>query len=154
MKRLMRSAAAIICAALFFWGAGCTAQPVNPKPQHTHTYSSDWSRDAYYHWHASTCGHAEEVGEMGLHTIEDGVYSGFDGLSLVYRWQENLQAIGAGKSGTQESVPPVLPARQKTVEEALRGCSRWKRALYYWLFDRKTFHEKMKKRRAEKRSRT
>lgn len=88
------------------------------------------------------------------HTIEDGVYSGFDGLSLVYRWQENLQAIGAGKSGTQESVPPVLPARQKTVEEALRGCSRWKRALYYWLFDRKTFHEKMKKRRQEKRSRT
>ena len=73
MKRLMRSAAAIICAALFFWGAGCTAQSVNPEPQHTHTYSSDWSRDAYYHWHASTCGHAEEVGEMGLHIIEDGV---------------------------------------------------------------------------------
>ena len=69
----MRSAAAIICAALFFWGAGCTAQSVNPEPQHTHTYSSDWSRDAYYHWHASTCGHAEEVGEMGLHIIEDGV---------------------------------------------------------------------------------
>ena len=37
MKRLMRSAAAIICAALFFWGAGCTAQSVNPEPQHTHT---------------------------------------------------------------------------------------------------------------------
>ena len=55
------------------------------------------------------------------HTIEDGVYSGFDGLSLVYRWQENLQAIGAGKSGTQESVPPVLPARQKTWRRRSEG---------------------------------
>lgn len=24
---------------------------------HTHTFSSDWSKDADYHWHAATCGH-------------------------------------------------------------------------------------------------
>ena len=28
---------------------------------HTHTYSSDWSYDETYHWHAATCEHTSEV---------------------------------------------------------------------------------------------
>lgn len=86
------------------------------------------------------------------HVIEDGVYSGFDGLSLVYRWQENLQAVGAGKGG-EEGISD-LPAPQKTVEAALRGSSKVKKALYYWLFDRQTFREKMRKGKKDKRSGT
>ena len=68
-----------IFGAVLFGGsllAGCAGQqdpPEQSEPQHTHTYSYVWSQDAYYHWRASTCGHADEVGDMGLHAMKDGV---------------------------------------------------------------------------------
>ena len=71
VKRHLKRAAAIFGAVLFGGSilAGCTGQqdpPEQSETQHTHTYSSDWSQDAYYHWRASTCGHADEVGDMGV----------------------------------------------------------------------------------------
>ncbi len=80
------------------------------------------------------------------HTIEDGVYSGFDGLSLVYRWQENLYAIGKNApplpdDGLQAFVP------QKTVAQVLEGKKKLTKALYYWLFDRETFKQKLRSRK-------
>ena len=78
VKQHLKRAAAIFGAVLFGGSllAGCTGQqdpPEQSETQHTHTYSSDWSQDAYYHWRASTCGHADEVGDMGLHAMKDGV---------------------------------------------------------------------------------
>ena len=39
---------------------------------HTHTYADAWTSDADYHWHAATCGHADEVKDKAAHTYENG----------------------------------------------------------------------------------
>ena len=36
---------------------------------HVHTYSTDWTRDATHHWHASTCGHTEEISGKAVHVF-------------------------------------------------------------------------------------
>lgn len=36
---------------------------------HTHTYSSDWSYDETYHWHAATCEHTSEVKDKAEHSF-------------------------------------------------------------------------------------
>ncbi len=36
---------------------------------HTHTFSSDWSKDEKNHWHAATCGHTNEVSDKAEHTF-------------------------------------------------------------------------------------
>ena len=36
---------------------------------HVHTYSEDWTRDATHHWHASTCGHTEEISGKAVHVF-------------------------------------------------------------------------------------
>ena len=36
---------------------------------HTHTYADTWTYDATHHWHAATCGHAEEVADKAVHTF-------------------------------------------------------------------------------------
>lgn len=35
---------------------------------HTHTFSSEWSKDRYTHWHAATCGHNDLRGDEAGHT--------------------------------------------------------------------------------------
>ena len=88
------------------------------------------------------------------HRIEDQVYSGFDGLSLVYRWNENLQEIASSRGTAAKSVklaePAAVAVQGKTVDEVLAGKSRLKKALFYWLFDRETFKKKMKDRKKSK----
>lgn len=87
------------------------------------------------------------------YTIEDRVYSGFDGLSLVYRWNANLQEIAASHGNLQEErivMPPqveysaVTAQQGKTIREVLVGKSRFKKALFYFLFDREMFKYKMR----------
>lgn len=39
---------------------------------HTHTYSSTWSSDDTYHWHASTCGHLNAVDGKEEHRFVGG----------------------------------------------------------------------------------
>ena len=39
------------------------------KLPHTHTFSSDWSHDEENHWHASTCGHEDQLGGLEAHTF-------------------------------------------------------------------------------------
>ena len=41
--------------------------------EHTHTYSTDWSSDATYHWHTATCGHENEVSSRAEHVWNNGV---------------------------------------------------------------------------------
>lgn len=40
-----------------------------------HTYSSEWSIDENYHWHAATCAHTNEVSEKAEHTWDNGTVS-------------------------------------------------------------------------------
>ncbi len=60
-------------AAHTYENGACTvcgrAEPVAP---HTHTYADAWTSDADYHWHAATCGHADEVKDKAAHTYENG----------------------------------------------------------------------------------
>lgn len=38
---------------------------------HTHTFSTEWTRDANKHWHAATCGHDTEKQGEALHTFDE-----------------------------------------------------------------------------------
>ncbi len=49
--------------------------------QHTHTYSSAWTSDETYHWHASTCGH-DSVSGYDEHIFDD------DGVCEVCGYDE------------------------------------------------------------------
>ncbi len=39
---------------------------------HEHSYEETYSSDAYYHWHASSCGHEEEISDYAVHTMDMG----------------------------------------------------------------------------------
>ena len=39
---------------------------------HEHTYSSTWTYDAQYHWHAATCEHTDEVSDKAPHSWDEG----------------------------------------------------------------------------------
>ena len=39
-------------------------------PAAGHTYSSEWSKDDDYHWHAATCEHTEEINGKAPHTFD------------------------------------------------------------------------------------
>lgn len=42
---------------------------------HEHTFSSEWTYDGTYHWHAATCEHKDEVRDRTEHTFSDDVCS-------------------------------------------------------------------------------
>ena len=42
---------------------------------HEHQFSEDWTSDSTYHWHASTCGHNEEISDKELHSLTNGTCS-------------------------------------------------------------------------------
>lgn len=46
---------------------------IAPVLAHTHTFSTDWTKDDNFHWHAATCQHTEEVSGMALHAWDNGV---------------------------------------------------------------------------------
>ena len=54
-------------------GDGADDPIVTPTPDdeesaaHEHTYAETWTSDDTYHWHASTCGHTDEVSGRGEH---------------------------------------------------------------------------------------
>lgn len=51
---------------------GMTSCGENPAP-HVHTFSTDWSHDDEYHWHAATCEHKDLKSDYELHTWDDWV---------------------------------------------------------------------------------
>lgn len=69
-----------ICLGLFllipFLG-GCSSSipggggESSPSYDHEHTFSDDWTYDETYHWHASTCGHTEEISGKERHTFTE-----------------------------------------------------------------------------------
>lgn len=48
----------------------CEATKTEPiaKLEHSHKFATEWSKDETHHWHASTCGHAEEVSDKAEHS--------------------------------------------------------------------------------------
>ena len=44
-----------------------------PAYAEDHTFSTMWSSDANYHWHAATCGHTTLKSQQSAHTWNDGV---------------------------------------------------------------------------------
>lgn len=42
------------------------------EPPHTHTFATDWSYDAAFHWHAATCGHTV-IADKDQHTFANGL---------------------------------------------------------------------------------
>ncbi len=46
-----------------------TEETLPETEAHTHTYATEWSTDANHHWHAATCGHADEVKDKASHTF-------------------------------------------------------------------------------------
>ena len=49
-----------------------TTDPNDPYVKnHEHAFSSEWSTDATYHWHAATCGHAVLVSDKAEHSYTD-----------------------------------------------------------------------------------
>lgn len=50
-KFLVWAIAAVVALSAFAFGCN--------KRAHEHTFAEEWSSDAQYHWHASTCGHPE-----------------------------------------------------------------------------------------------
>ena len=58
----------ILVALVAVFAAGCNQPPEESETQgHTHAYSEDWSTDANNHWHAATCGCANEKANLGAH---------------------------------------------------------------------------------------
>ena len=53
-------------------GSGTTDAGNTGGGTHAHTYADAWTSDADYHWHAATCGHADEVKDKAAHTYENG----------------------------------------------------------------------------------
>jgi hypothetical protein len=43
--------------------------------EHQHTFSEEWSFDAVEHWHAATCEHSAEKGDLAKHNDKD-----YDGI--------------------------------------------------------------------------
>lgn len=52
---------------------GYTATEAIEKLPHTHKFATDWTRDATHHWHASTCGHTEEISGKAVHSFGEYV---------------------------------------------------------------------------------
>ena len=62
MKKQIGLFTAILFAVSTFM-VGCKAEV------HTHTFAEEWSSDETNHWHAATCGHAEEVSGKAEHSF-------------------------------------------------------------------------------------
>ena len=72
MKRITRAVlTALTGAAFLLAAAGCDFET-----DHTHSYSSDWTSDGTYHWHAATCEHTDETSDKASHVFGEYTSNG------------------------------------------------------------------------------
>lgn len=82
--------------------------------------------------------------------VEDFVYSGYNAQSIFGIWTCLLNNLLAQQSYHKET--PVIVDENSIVRNYISKYSRLKRALFYYIFDRKTFKAKMKNRRINKKN--
>ena len=65
-KKLLVTVLSLVCVIVCAFGlVACDRN--NEPPAHTHTYSEEWQSDANNHWHAATCEHTDEKGDVAAH---------------------------------------------------------------------------------------
>ena len=87
--------------------------------------------------------------DMGLFStidFEDRMYMGNDNANLCEIWRRDINYHLQG--GNINSISHLGPMSKNEMEaKILTGHSRWKKALFYFLFDRETFKRKLKERK-------
>lgn len=73
MKKFNRFISLSVACVAMLSAAACNAPAA--ENTHTHTYGTDWKSDATKHWHAATCEHTDEKGDIDGHADanKDGV---------------------------------------------------------------------------------
>ncbi len=84
-------------------GCGDNGNSETPGPEHTHTYSTEWSYDENQHWHAATCEHTDLRSEVGDHVDED-----VDGFCDVCGYEVGIPVHNVGISMTKTVKEYVL----------------------------------------------
>ena len=103
--------------ACAFGIAGCSNSDGNG---HVHTFSSSWAYDGTYHWHAATCGHAEEVSDKAEHIFKDDVCSvcGYEKVTIPPATKEYIvvyDANGGEFSGGTTTLEQLDVAENSTL---------------------------------------
>ena len=106
-------------------------EQIDKLPQHTHTYSDSWTKDADYHWHAATCEHTTEISGKQAHSWGDGALVKaptttekgaikYTCTVCYYEYEKEIPAVAAdGLSFTADSlrkVDKLLTAIPLTIE--------------------------------------
>ena len=84
-------------------------------PAH-HTYTEEWTYDEFYHWHAATCEHSDEISEKTAHTFVDRVCTVCGckteytpGLEYALSQDGNsYEVIGIGSVTDREIIIPAI----------------------------------------------
>lgn len=67
MKKITKLLSVFVIAGALTASAGALA-----GCGHKHTFGDSWEKDATQHWHAATCEHSDEKGDLANHVDEDG----------------------------------------------------------------------------------
>ena len=62
----------ILLLTFILTSCGCSNSN-NRFANHTHTFSTEWSYDEEYHWHAATCGHTDVYSSKAKHTFSNWI---------------------------------------------------------------------------------
>lgn len=72
---------------------------------HVHSFASTWSKDANYHWHASTCGHSEVADKEAHSSTSKATYTNSKTCDKCgYVMEENLYTNAIGMDGNEHSI--------------------------------------------------
>lgn len=93
-------------------GGAVTPAPV--PPPHNHTYENGYTFDKYSHWHASSCGHEEEILGKAVHNLDENGCTVCDfkytqGLEYDFNSKTNKYTV-TGIGSAQDSVLIIPPA--------------------------------------------
>ena len=68
MKKLYKGLIVLfLLLALVLGLSACKEQPT--EQEHVHTFSTEWSTNDTYHWHAATCEHTSEKADRAKHKL-------------------------------------------------------------------------------------
>lgn len=103
---------------------------------HQHTFSSNWTWDETYHWHAATCEHKAEKNEYGKHVWDNGVITVVP--TTASKGKKTYTCETCGKTRT-EAIPELEEThthefnQKNTGSEYLKsGATCTEKAVYYY----------------------